>query len=446
MTNSCLNLKTILTNCYFGTFDQSKKLFLFLCVFLLPTLSLAQVSWTTCPAGSPSPGYSQSQENNLVAEGVGLDYIVAGGECGQPLTYTLPPGAIPVTAFAYVEYDIGGNSGGPNYSAINFSGNASPAGVEVGPPVTWTVFQNIMYDMRYSLSPGWFTAGANSDTISTSEVGGCAGQSVMVLYIDPSQTSNNAVVISDGNNAWHVEENNQIIPGNGVAPPDSQLNWNCLGMSCSSSNLKFSAVGGRNNCNDGSIDGDEDQIEQYGSGGVTTNSGGTQNGTPTLWSGPPGVLNCGGKGIPGDHDRTYNLGNFQSGATSMEWGFFMNIQNAKASFWQQALVAQYQCNPVSQCSVTNVFNQSLPAPPSGWEIGQVPWGEGNWVESGGSLYYQNGSGVAPTYNYLLNNTVPAAPGTLLVSMCMGGRERFALQRDCPGNGSYYGQWLRYRFL
>ena len=95
-------------------------------------------------------------------------------------------------------------------------------------------------------------------------------------------------------------------------------------------------------------------------------------------------------------------------------------QNAKASFWQQALVAQYQCNPVTQCSVTDTFNGSYTSPPPGWQIGQVPWGEGNWAESGGSISYQNGSGVAPTYNFLLNNVVATAPGTLLVSMCMGG--------------------------
>jgi len=372
------------------------------------------ITFTSCGSGNPSPGYSLTQ--NSVAYGIGLDYAVASGPCGSPLTVSLPAGAVPVTAFAYVEYDIGSDSGGPNYSTINFSGHTTPAGTLAGAPMTWTVYQNIYYNMRYSLSPSWISgSGTSTYTIATSESGSCQGQSLMVLYTNPAETSMNYVSIADGNNAWHVEENNMIIPGNGVAPPDADLNWSCLNPSCGSSSLKFASLGGRNNCNDGQIDGDEDQIEKYGSGGVTNSSGGSQNGSPTLFSGPPGVLNCGGGNTPGDFARNYNLGNFQGGATSLEWGFLMQEQNAKASFWQQALVSQYQCNPVSQCSVTSVFNGSG-GPPFGWQIGQTPWGEGNWTQSGGSLKF-SGGGRSPNDNFLLNNTVATAPGTLVVSMC-----------------------------
>ena len=390
--------------------------------FFLVAFAQAQITYTTCPAGDPAPGYSQLQQT--VAYGVGLDYTVAGGNCGTPLTVTLPAGAVPVTAYAYVEYNIGGDSGAPNFNPINFSGH-TPAAIEDGAPVTWTSYQNLWYNMQYDLNGSWFTGGGaggsvNTYTISTSETGGCVGQSVLVLYTNPAETSTNAVAIGNGNNAWHIEESNVINPGNGGAPPDADLNWSCLGLSCGSSNTKLSVIGGRNNCADPVVDGDEDWVVPYGSGPVTNTGGGSDNGSPAIFAGPPGVLNCGGTDTPGDHDRTYNLGaNFNSGATSIEWALYLNTQNAKASFWQQALVAQYECNPVSQCSVTTNFNQTLNSPPPGWQIGEVPFGEGNWTESGGSIKYQNGSGIAPTYNFLLENTVATAPGTMLVSMCVG---------------------------
>src|SRR5579871_2544615 len=371
------------------------------------------ITFTSCGSGNPSPGYSLAQ--NTVASGVGLDYAVASSPCGSPLTVNLPAGAVPVTAFAYVEYDISGDSGAPNNSSINFSGHTSPAGAQAGAPMTWTTFQNIYYNMRYSLSPSWISgAGTSTYTISTSETGTCAGQSLMVLYTNPAQTSVNYVSIADGNNAWHVEENNLILPGNGVAPPDADLNWSCLNPSCANSSLKYSSLGGRNNCNDGQIDGDEDLITQYGAGGVTTNSGGSQKGTPILWDGPPGVLNCGGTNTAGDFARSYNLGtNFQSGATSLEWGFLMQEQNAKASFWQQALVSQYQCNPVQQCSTTQVFSQTTL--PFGWTTGTYPFGEASWGASSSGISINGGCNGKN--NFLLDTNVNSGPGTLQTSLC-----------------------------
>src|ERR1700734_1288198 len=76
--------------------------------FFLVALAQAQITYTTCTSGDPAPGYSQLQQT--VAYGVGLDYVVAGGNCGVPITVSLPAGAVPVTAIAYVEYDIGSDT------------------------------------------------------------------------------------------------------------------------------------------------------------------------------------------------------------------------------------------------------------------------------------------------------------------------------------------------
>lgn len=382
------------------------------------------ITFASCSSGNPSPGYSLSQ--NTVASGIGLDYAVAGGECGQPLTVTLPAGATPVTAYLYVEYDIGSDTGSLNNSAVGFGSNTTPAGVVDGAPVTWTVFQNIYYNIRYGINPSWITGGGGGGSQTTYTVNTsanpntCKGESLMVLYTNPTETSMNYVSIADGNNAWHAEENNTITAGNGVAPPDAQLNWSCMNPSCSNSSLKFSSLGGRDNCNDGALDGDEDQIEAYGQGGVTcgqgseNGNGGGCGGPPnTLWSGPPGVLNCGGTNTPGDYDRTYNLGNFQGGATSLEWGFNMQEQNAKASFWQQALVSQYQCNPTQQCSVTQAFNQNFIQ--SGWVQGTVTFGQGPWGESSSGVSFSGGCNGKN--NFLINTNVTSGPGTLQVSMC-----------------------------
>ncbi len=382
------------------------------------------ITFASCSSGNPSPGYSLSQ--NTVASGIGLDYAVAGGECGQPLTVTLPAGATPVTAYLYVEYDIGSDTGSLNNSAVGFGSNTTPAGVVDGAPVTWTVFQNIYYNIRYGINPSWISGGGGGGSQTTYTVNTsanpntCKGESLMVLYTNPTETSMNYVSIADGNNAWHAEENNTITAGNGVAPPDAQLNWSCMNPSCSNSSLKFSSLGGRDNCNDGALDGDEDQIEAYGQGGVTcgqgseNGNGGGCGGPPnTLWSGPPGVLNCGGTNTPGDYDRTYNLGNFQGGATSLEWGFNMQEQNAKASFWQQALVSQYQCNPTQQCSVTQAFNQNFIQ--SGWVQGTVTFGQGPWGESSSGVSFSGGCNGKN--NFLINTNVTSGPGTLQVSMC-----------------------------
>src|ERR1039458_2156655 len=114
------------------------------------TQALAQVTYTTCPVTEPS-GYAQSQ-TMPVAKGVGLHETIVGGACGSPLTVTLPPGAVPVTAYAYVEYSTGNTTA--NTTAISMSpGGTLSAGVAL-----WAVVLNHgplggnWYSARYGVS------------------------------------------------------------------------------------------------------------------------------------------------------------------------------------------------------------------------------------------------------------------------------------------------------
>ncbi len=201
----------------------------------------------------------------MVMEGVGIDYTTAAGPCGSPLTVTLPSGATPVTSFLYVEYNAGSFVSG-NPVAINFNGNTTPTGSIEGAPVSYVGWTQTYYNVRYALNPSWIsTAGQSTYTVSTSaNSDSCQGLALMVIYKNPSQATTNAIAIADGNNAWHIESNGVVVYG--AAPPDTKVNWNCLGLSCGSSSTKFSALGGRISCNEGQVNGDEDQIETWGSG------------------------------------------------------------------------------------------------------------------------------------------------------------------------------------
>src|SRR5580698_9565443 len=104
MKNNLIGLKT------FSKISQRiftlklRPLFFLLFALLLASESFAQVTFNSgCASGNPAPGASQTQQ--LVAEGVGLQETVVGGSCGSALTVTLPAGAVPVTAYLYVEYD-----------------------------------------------------------------------------------------------------------------------------------------------------------------------------------------------------------------------------------------------------------------------------------------------------------------------------------------------------
>ncbi len=395
------------------------------------------ITVASCASGNPAPGSSQTQQ--LVAEGVGLQETVVGGTCGQALTVTLPPGATPVTAFLYVEYDYGSNGAPPVLTGVSFNGSTTPAGTQEGAGVTYGGYANTFYNIRYPISTtllgGTAGAGGKQDVYPITPGGSCVGESLVELYTNPAVTSNNAVAIADGNSAWHIEENGVIAYG--AAPPDADLNWACLGMSCSTSNTKLSVVGGAQECWSGT-NGDKDTVDPYGSG-PAANTGGSNNGGPAVWSSAPGVLNCPGTGGgTSDRDRNYDLGmNFQGGATSLQWGLDLGTQYAKSSFWQQALVAEYDCNPTPECSVTTSFGGTFI--PSGWVMGTNPPGEGSWGVGGGSVSMS--SSCNGLNNFLVNNSVQSGPGTLQVSMCEnvnGGNLGGLVFGYNPTTGNGYG--------
>ncbi len=155
-------------------------------------------------------------------------------------------------------------------------------------------------------------------------------------------------------------------------------------------------------------------MEPYNSGPITMPGMG-DNGGPPIFTGPPGVLNCGGTNQTGDYDRNYNLGtNFNGGAVSLEWGLSLNTQKRQG----QLLATSHRfpvrlVNPVQQCSVTTTFNQNFIQ--SGWVVGTVPFGQGSWGEGGGAISFTGGCNGKN--NFLVNNTVNSGPGTLQVSMC-----------------------------
>ncbi len=248
MKKVLINSKEILKTIPESFSPKLYSLFLTLFFLSLSHLSSAQVTYSTgCASGDPAPGYAQTQQ--LVAEGVGLDEMVVGGTCGSALTATLPPGATPVTAFLYVEYNYSGTNTAPAVTTgISFNGSTTPAGTVEGGAVTYSGFPNTWYNIRYPISPAMLggTVGANGGqyVYPVTPGGSCAGESLVLLYTNPAETSTNAVAIADGNNAWHIEENGEIVYG--AAPPDADLNWSCLGLSCSSSSMKLSVAGGRN--------------------------------------------------------------------------------------------------------------------------------------------------------------------------------------------------------
>ena len=83
--------------------------------------------------------------------------MVVGGACGSALTVTLPPGAVPVTAYAYVEYAGSTESTG----AIQINGSSTSAGVIPGAPVTSNGhgLGSTWYSERYGVSPAQLSGG-----------------------------------------------------------------------------------------------------------------------------------------------------------------------------------------------------------------------------------------------------------------------------------------------
>ena len=238
------------------------------------------ITVTSCASGDPAPGASQTQQ--FVAEGVGLQETVVGGVCGASLTVTLPPGATPVTALLYIEYDYGSNGAPPVLTGVGFNGSTTPAGTQAGAGVTYGGYPNTFYNIRYPISTtllgGAAGSGGAQEVYSVTPGGSCVGESLVELYTNPAVTSNDAVAIADGNNAWHIEENGEVAYG--AAPPDADLNWSCLGLNCSTSSTNLSVVGGAQECWSGT-NGDKDQVDPYGSG-PTTNTGGNNSGGPPV--------------------------------------------------------------------------------------------------------------------------------------------------------------------
>lgn len=117
------------------------------------------IIYGTCPSSQPN---SYAQQELLVAEGAGLDEVTAEsvGMGTQPITVTLPPGAAPVTAFLYVEYNDN-NHVAANPVAVSFNGNSTGVGTVDGAPVSYFNLSqnNTFYNIRYNINPTWLTMG-----------------------------------------------------------------------------------------------------------------------------------------------------------------------------------------------------------------------------------------------------------------------------------------------
>ncbi|HEY5038596.1 MAG TPA: hypothetical protein VIJ93_05935, partial [bacterium] len=247
----------------------------------------------------------------------------------------------------------------------------------------------------------------------------CKTWSVMVLYTDPAQTTDNVVALADGNNVWHIEDDGGVGPVSikyGQAPTDTLLDWTCAGVSCAGSLTRFSAIGGNELCGHTR---DPDQIEPWGSGPVSGAGG------PALFSGPPFVLDCstGPDQVAKVRDYYPNSDYPPSvvPGTQLEWGMPLINSLSKTTYWQQVLATQMKCPVIPQCSVTDVFNQTFNGAPPGWITGNMPVTQPtNWVESGGHLSKSNS--CWGTYgSQLLNNQVASGPGTLLVELGTGSQ-------------------------
>ncbi len=383
-------------------------------------LFAGMVSFANCSVSEPSP-YSLQQ--SMVAQGTGLDYVISSAPYQAPISIALPPGSTPVTAFLYVEYNNSGADVVPNTTAINFNGSSTGTGISTG-AVTYVGWTQTWYSVKYPINPSQITGGGTlgSETAYllnvTSVPDYCQGYALLVVYTDPAQSTNNVVALADGENVWHLEDNGQVAYGG--PPPDAQLDWSCLGLSCSAANIHFSSLGGAAQCfpNSSAF---SDQIETWGSGPATASSNfGSANGTPPVWSGPLGALNCLTGSGPDEIVRDYYPpSSALQGASHLEWGLQFASSSEKSTFWQQAIAVQYQCNPVSQCAVTTNFaNGSIFAPaPPGWVIGRAPAQEGNWYQSAGGIFFNGGiySGCLAENNQLLNTQAASGPGTLTVN-------------------------------
>src|ERR1017187_8184031 len=93
-----------------------------------------------------------------VLEGVGLHETIVGGACGSPLAVALPAGAVPVTAYAYVEYSTGNTTA--NTAAIQINGSGTSGGVAPGAVVmNHGPLGGNWYSVRYGITTGQLSGG-----------------------------------------------------------------------------------------------------------------------------------------------------------------------------------------------------------------------------------------------------------------------------------------------
>ncbi len=362
-----------------------------------PTSTLpGGVTATNC---APSGQAAGAQQQQVVLTGPGLNYVMASESCGGAgLTVTLPPGAIPVTAFLWLYYN--GPTGDVSTDTETFNGHALGTGTLAG-AATYTGWPQTWVNDRFNLNPGSVGitgSGVYHVTGSLSGSDSCQSQSIMVVYQDPSQMSvNSSVVVADGSSAWHIEENGEIAYG--ATPPNAGLNWACANMNCSGNQtLSMSAIGGNHDC------GVADDWDQIISGGAT------------VFTGPHDILDCGT-----GPDQIAKLRNYPgvltlpSSSTGITWGFGINSSGAKTTYWQEVLAAQVSCQPLTHCSDAITFNTSTTGLPPGWITGDAPVSQkAGWVESSGGISQTAGCSGIPSQ--LLDNNVRTGPGTMLVHM------------------------------
>ncbi len=94
-----------------------------------PTSSLpGGITATNCAPAGQATGAQQQQ---VVLTGPGLNYVMASENCnGAGLTVTLPPGAVPVTAFLWLYYN--GPTGDVSTDTETFNGHALGTGTLAG--------------------------------------------------------------------------------------------------------------------------------------------------------------------------------------------------------------------------------------------------------------------------------------------------------------------------
>jgi hypothetical protein len=226
----------------------------------------------------------------------------------------------------------------PNTTQVTVNTKGTGNGVSNG-AVSYSPWTQTWYSIRYGVSPGSLNTGVNT-IVTTANPDTCEGLGLIELYKNPAESTNNVVDIAEGEFAWHYEENGQVLYG--YAPYDTRMDWSCLDMSCGTFSTRVSALGGAGECN-GTTDQFEDQIETWGSGPswpplLGGEQFGGDEGSPAVWSGPPGALNCKIGSGPDEIVRDYYPPNsaFNKNGQAFEWGFYPEANPSKSTYWQQA--------------------------------------------------------------------------------------------------------------